>query len=247
MSQFAKRLSEFSWVPVQIAGALLLTFGFLAFLVALRILDKERTPDQEIRVVEVLPEFSMPAPPPPPEEIKLEPNEPPPPQRVPLPQLEIEIESTAPPLRARIDPKLDLTMKLAMFELEVDPPKPTPSAPKATLRPVSHIQKPQPKPKPTVRTTFDAGELDSKPRLRSAPSMSFPRELLKEGIREGTVVVEVEIDTSGRVSVRRVLSSNHPRFTEIARSVAARSRFSTPTKDGKPVKAIFRWPLVIRP
>jgi len=232
-----------SWLPLQGAAALGLTVLLVAFLVALRILSASRIPEETIRLVEVAPEMALPAPPPPPPPDT--PDEPPPPQRVELPRLEPRLDPSAPPLKAQLDPNLDLTMKTAMFELEVDPP-PTPS-PRSQPRSTSRPRTSRPSPQPVMRTTYSAGELDSRPRLRYAPSITYPTELLRQGIKHGRVVVEVTIDTSGRVSVRRVLSSTHPRFSSLARSVASRSRYTTPTKNGRPVKAIYRWPLVFRP
>jgi hypothetical protein len=33
----------------------------------------------------------------------------------------------------------------------------------------------------------------------------------------------------------------------MARSFATRSRFTVPKKNGRPVTAIYRWPLILRP
>lgn len=262
MSFYANRGRHFR-APSQSVAAFLLTLLLVAFLVLMRILDASRVPEETIRMVELTPELAMPAPPPPPPAAQTF-AEPAPPPRVELPQLDIQMDQLAPALKARIDPRMDLTMETAMFELEVDPPSPPkiqhqaaprprvsePAPPRRQVNrpaPRSRPGPPAPAPRPAPRTTYDAGELDGKPRLLRVPSSSFPGDLLKQGVREGRVVVEVQIDTRGRVSVRRILSSNHPRFSKMARSVAARSRFTTPTKNGRAVNAIFRWPLVFRP
>ncbi|MEM1297162.1 MAG: energy transducer TonB [Verrucomicrobiota bacterium] len=230
-----------AWVPAKGLAALLLTGMLVVFLVAIRQLGSARIPEETIRVVELAPEMALPAPPPPPPDLIDEP--PPPPQRMQLPQLDLQMDMDAPALKATLDVP-DLTMETAMFELEVDPPPVAPPVPQTQeARPAVGA----PRPAPVARTTFDVGELDSKPRLRNAPSTAYPRELLQQGIREGRVIIEVEIDTNGNTSVRRVISSNHPRFSEIARGVAGRARFTTPTKNGRPVKAIFRWPILMRP
>ena len=60
-------------------------------------------------------------------------------------------------------------------------------------------------------------------------------------------MLEVTISTNGRVKVRNVLSSTHPELTKMATSFASRARFSIPKKDGKPVEAIYRWPMTLQP
>lgn len=239
--------------------ALGLTVFLLVFLVFARWLDAQRQPDQVIRMVETAPPVALPAPPPPPSSDDQPPNElppPPPPPQVELPQLELQIEAVAPPLAARLDPQIDLTMQSAVFDLEVDPPpaprvaaaRPTSrSSSTAVTRPSRPAPAPKPQPAPAMRTTYSSGELDSTPRLINRPSASYPRDRLRAGVKEGRVLLEVSISTGGRVSVRRVLSSTHSDFTAMARTFASRAKFSVPKKDGRPVTAIYRWPLILRP
>lgn len=219
---------------VAIAGCL--TALLVLTLIGIRLFDGLRVPDREIRTMETL-EVSLPAPPPPPPENPPEAPPPPPPK---LPQLQVRLDSVAPPLKASPKPQLDLTMTTADFELEADPivvvPKP---APKRTVKPTP--------PAPPQRSTYSASELDARPRLLNRPRASYPASQLRRGVREGRVLLEVAIDTRGSVTVRRILSSSHADFSEMARSFAARARFSVPTKDGRPVVAIYRWPLILRP
>ncbi len=157
-------------------GAVVLSALLVVFLVFLRVLSSERVPDQTIRLVETAPEIAAPPPPPPPvEEIR---EEPPPPPSAPLPQLEVELDSSAPALKATFDPRLDLTMQMASFDLEVDPPKQIAPAPSPRPQP-STPTKPRmtpPAPQP-VKSVYASGELDAVPRLRNHPSVSYPREL----------------------------------------------------------------------
>jgi hypothetical protein len=60
------------------------------------------------------------------------------------------------------------------------------------------------------------------------------------------VVLEVLISSAGNVDVRRVLETSHTELTEMGESFAARSKFTPPKKDGRPVNALFRWPLILR-
>ncbi len=228
------------WRMGHLLLAIVMAGLLVVFLVATRLFSAAM-PDREIREVEVL-EVALPAPPPPP----VEPDEPPPPpQRVELPRLDIQLDPVAPPLKATLDPETDFKMKTALFEVEVDPP-PAPK-PEPAPRPKPAPKVAAPKPQPVMRSTYSAGELDSQPRLLNHPSSSFPTALARQGVREGRVTLEVEISTSGRVSVRRVLSSSHEEFSRMATDIARRARFSTPTKNGTPVTAVYQWPLILRP
>ena len=84
------------------------------------------------------------------------------------------------------------------------------------------------------------------PQLLAHGSAVFPSSLARRGVRRGTVVLEVEIATSGAVRVRRVVSSTHPELVAPARRVAAGARFTPPKHRGKVVKAVMRWPITIQ-
>lgn len=229
----------------RVVAAAGLTILFLVFLVAARWLDGERIPDTQFREIETVREVAMPAPPPPPPVDPVDPPPPPPPPQ--LPRLEVQLEQAAPPLRATIERDMDLTMKSASFELEVDPaPIPVPiAAPPSTPRETST---PTPSaPRPALRTSYTAGELDARPRLVNRPAATYPTAMLRKGVREGKVVLEVAISSSGRVTVRRVVASSHPEFSKMAKSFASRARFTVPKKDGRPVTAIYQWPLLLKP
>lgn len=240
------------------AAATGLTVFLLLFLVFARWLDAQRAPDQIIRMIEMSPPVALPAPPPPPQrESEAQDDAPPPPPQVKLPHLELQLEAIAPPLAARLDTQIDLSMQEAVFDVEIDQPavpalKPTrqvspPSVSKAMAHTRTPAPQPQVEPAPAVRSTYDAGELDARPHLVNRPSASFPRSQQRAGVTEGKVLLEVSINTSGRVSVRRVISSTHGDFSAMARQFASRARFSVPKKDGVAVTAIYRWPLILRP
>ncbi len=240
--------------------ALGLTLLLLVFLVFARWLDTQRVPDQVVRMMEAMPPVALPAPPPPPtDDAEPQPDNlpPPPPAKVELPQLELQIEAVAPPLAAKLDARMEMSMQDAVFDVEVDPPPPAPRpvaapAPRLATRTTSsttamRAPQPTPTPAPAVRSSYDAGELDSKPRLVNRPSATYPRVQSRAGVKEGKVLLEVAISTSGSVSVRRVIASSHPDFTAMAKQFASRAKFSVPKKNGRPVTAIYRWPLILRP
>ena len=224
----------------RLTGAVFLVSLLLIFMILMRLLDAKRLPERTIRTMETVDELALP--PPPPLEIQSTPPPPPPPS---LPRLELEIENISQPLVATLDPQIDLNMKNVEFELEsipIDQPDVL-----SVKTPINTIPSPKILPKPVIRGPLSIGDLDSKPRLLNRPSTRYPSALLRRGIRSGNVVLEVTISTNGRVKIRNVLSSTHPELTKMATSFASRARFSIPKKDGKPVEAIYRWPMTLQP
>lgn len=146
---------------------------------------------------------------------------PPPPEAKELPKLNIELDSIAPPIKASLDHDLELHLE------------PTEFAPQ-------HEQARE-------RMTFTSNQLDNSPKLVSRPSVTFPESLIEKGITEGKVTLEVLINSAGKVNVRRVLDSSHSDLTAMARAFASNSRFTPPRKNGRPVNALFKWPLILRP
>lgn len=228
-------------------AALALTVLLVIFLVAARMIDSHSAPDQVIRKLETIDAIAAPAPSPPIDPEFTPPPPPPPPPT--LPRLDIQLENFAQPMVATLDRSVELTMRKSEFFVEADlvsaprsqkPPLVSRSKSKAT-NPAVTISK------PVMKQSYSAGELDARPRLINQPTAAYPPGLLEKGIREGRVTLEVEINSSGSVSVRRVISSSHPDFSAMARSFAARARFSVPKKNGKPVTAIYQWPLILKP
>lgn len=203
-------------LAVRAALALVLTAGLLLFLVVLRMQRHDDTPLLTLRSMETVDPVSVPAPPPPPEEL----TPTPPPALPELPELDLEIDPQMPAVSANPEPQIDLALPTSDFA---------------------------PATEPTRRSmTFSASQLDAQPRLVNRPSVTFPKTLANRGITEGKVVLEVLISSAGNVDVRRVLEASHTELTEMGRSFASRSKFTPPKKDGRPVTAVFRWPLVLK-
>lgn len=219
-----------------VAAALLVLLGLTRLLVS-----SVDTTEYEIREIETM---VLPDPPPPP------PVDPPPDAPPPPPSL-TEVTEVPDPMRVPV-PKAELPMDL---ETPVDPfftdvaPAPLPTPPKPEAKP-----SPGPTPKPTRPTPprpvqkshYSVGELDGKPRLLRHGSAVFPASLARRGVSRGTVVLEVELDQRGQVSIRRVVSATHQELIQAARRVASSASFTPPTRQGKPVKSIMRWPITIR-
>jgi periplasmic protein TonB len=199
-------------------------------------------PDLTVREVETA-IFEPPPPPPPPEEIP-EDAPPPPPAlmevsaipdatRIPIPQAMVPMDFTAPVENFHTD--------LTPAPLPAQPKTPQPSRVDRSQQ----FFKNEKNYVPAVKSQYSTGELDAMPRLLRHGSATFPSELARKGVTRGTVVLQINISTSGAVSVIGVSSATHQELVPSARRVAAGSRFTPPTHKGTPVKAIMNWPIVI--
>ncbi|MFN4944528.1 MAG: TonB family protein [Akkermansiaceae bacterium] len=196
-------------------------------------------PDLTIREVDIA-TFQPPPPPPPIDEPPPDISPPPTPAltevsalpdltRVPIPQAQVPMDITAPVENFFTD--------LAPAPLPVEPEK---VSPRTTIPARVPANLP-----PVEKTHYNPNELDGIPRLLRHGSTTFPANLAKQGVKSGTVTFEVELSTTGSVSVRSVISSTHKELVEPARKVAASARFTPPKRNGQAVKAIMRWPIVI--
>ncbi|MFD2255829.1 TonB family protein [Luteolibacter algae] len=210
------------------------------------------TPDTPELLVREIETATVESPPPPPPMESPPPDAPPPPpaltqvstlpdpSRVPIPQAQVPMDISAPVENFFTD--------LAPAPLPVAPaPAPVrrvaaPSKPSPATRPAPPRRTPAP---PVAKSHYSTSELDGTPRLLRHGSASFPSSLSRKGVTRGTVVLEVELSTSGSVSIRRVVSSSYPELVSPARRVASGARFTPPKKNGQAVKAIMRWPIVI--
>jgi len=211
----------------RVAGSFCLVLMLLVFLMMMRLLDVPHTPDRMLRPVETVSSVVLPSAPP--LELRAEarpPPPPPPPSQ--LPELEFQGKRVSPPFAANLDPRIELTMAMPDFDLEETSMIRQPSLPVDVL-------------------DVSEGELDARPRLLNKPYARYPASLLRRGVRYGTVLLEIAISPSGRVNVRRVLSSSHPGLIRMATSFASRSQFTVPRKNGRPVTAIYRWPMTLLP
>ena len=91
---------------------------------------------------------------------------------------------------------------------------------------------------------FGLDQLDTLPRLITDLRVRFPKDLLDRGVVRVAVALSVVIDESGAVYLRRVVNNPHPELDAEIRRMIRRARFTTPTKDGVPVRASFVWPLL---
>jgi protein TonB len=99
-------------------------------------------------------------------------------------------------------------------------------------------------PDTTPTAPVPAGLAQQKPEYVTGPSPVYPLALLMQGI-EGTVLVEMIIDTSGRVEPAsfRVIASPDPQFTDAARVALLRTRFRSARVDHRPVRCLVVVPV----
>ncbi|MGE9267731.1 MAG: hypothetical protein ACQKBY_06510, partial [Verrucomicrobiales bacterium] len=202
-----------------------LGIGASGLVLVVLVLARLLVPAAEIPTVE-LQEIQMAPPeeppPPPPEETPPDAPPPPPaltqisempdPTRVPMPkaQLPMDIKTPVDPFFTDIAPaplpeKPKPVVKKSPPKVAKAKPTPKPKA------------RPRPKPPAPAKSHYNVSELDGKPRLIRAGRTSFPSSLARRGVTRGTAVLEVELSTSGRVRVRRVISCPYPELAAAAR------------------------------
>ncbi|HXF96723.1 MAG TPA: energy transducer TonB [Gemmatimonadales bacterium] len=88
---------------------------------------------------------------------------------------------------------------------------------------------------------------DERPELLAAPPLSYPEHLRRLGI-EGRVVMEVVVDTLGRVEPEsvRIFQAGDPGFADAVRRVLAEARFRPARVQGRPVRVLVRIPFEFR-
>ncbi len=92
------------------------------------------------------------------------------------------------------------------------------------------------KPKPVIKSYYNPRELDARPREIRQGRFTWPS---RAKGKNGTVSLNIEISSSGRVSVLSVRNSTNPALNESAKKLARGSRYTAPKKNGRAVKARF--------
>jgi hypothetical protein len=95
-------------------------------------------------------------------------------------------------------------------------------------------------------SAFGLGELDNAPRVISTPSIAFPTALTRRHIHSALVRLDVFIDENGSVTLVAIAENPYPELEPVIRRIVRATRFTTPLKDGQPVRARFTWPLEIK-
>ncbi|MBL4631207.1 MAG: hypothetical protein JKY14_08620, partial [Paraglaciecola sp.] len=90
---------------------------------------------------------------------------------------------------------------------------------------------------------FGLSELDERPRLLTQLSNRFPESLKRRGIKKVIVQLNVMIDETGAVLLKRITLNPYPELTKSIKKLVRQARFSIPKKDGIAVRATFDWPI----
>ena len=97
-----------------------------------------------------------------------------------------------------------------------------------------------------VKELFTFDDLSAPPRYISIPRLIFPKELIRRGIKEGKVVMLIEIDETGKAKVLEIISSTHPRLEPEAIRIVRKAKFTLPIINGIPTKVQGEWPLLLK-
>ena len=208
--------TRFPWV---LCGALLMAAVVFLAIPLTQLIDAQNSEVLEVRETLTLPPPQSLIPPVAPEQ------EPPQPQD-PKPQFQVQLSNLSfNQLDLSLNPKLPNSLEIGMgrrdFSSEVDA--------------VTAIQ-----------TVFTFADLNAKPRIMNAPSIVYPRELIRRGVREGRVLALIEINTKGRARVLKILAASEPRLVAAAKEAIRKARFSPPTVGGELRTVRGEWPIILR-
>ena len=89
-------------------------------------------------------------------------------------------------------------------------------------------------------------ELDRIPIVRSAGTMSYPKEALDSNVEEFKIVVHIIIDEKGRAYPVRIIQNPFPSMNNDLVKWVSGVRFTPPVKLGVPVKTEYAWPLLFK-
>ena len=152
------------------------------------------------------------------------------------PAPEPEVEAEKPPAPDLIDPPSDLNLEELQVSLN---PRVGDSLGVGIARPDFAEEQNLIE---DIKEIFRFSDLVQAPRLIYSPSFQFPRSLTLRGVKEGTVVLGILIDETGKTSVERVVSTTHPELVNIACTVTSKSLFSITKVNGKAMKVrIYRF------
>lgn len=160
-----------------------------------------------------------------PEVVEIEEEEPPPPeQEEPPPELEAE------PPQLSLD-QLDIALNPGTGgSLTGDFSMPTIAATSRSLGTEEFV---------------DFSALDQTPRPIGVTGFNFPRRLARKKVN-GRITLLIKLDETGRVLEAEVERSNLPDFDAFVANEVREWRFTPPTQQGRPVKAMARFPIPIR-
>lgn len=198
--------------------------------------------EYEIRAIETV---TLAEPPPVQEQIQEDGAPPPPPPALANLSTIPDLDVPAVPLATMVvDPRLAVDPFFTDQAPAAMPSQPRPKVSKVGKPSTPTRTKPRVNSRPQQKSEYSLSELDQKPRLLRNPSVSFPRSI--KNAKSGRVTVRVAILPSGKTQFVAVVSSTHKQLIPAARRIANGSRFTPPTRQGKPVKVVMSWPITIK-
>ena len=210
-------------VPVlALLGACVLAVGLFLLVPLTQAMEAEPVEPLWVRSSSIAPPPPPPTPPPPeevdPEEMTIQPKPP------VLEQEVNDVETTQ--LELSLAPGIGVPLKMGV-----------PNMP--TIQKQNTVQE--------IKDIFNFDEVDNPPTPLNAGQIrvDYPRELSRRGVFRISVVLEVLIDKTGRLKVKRMLSSSykHPRVEAVAKRTAEQIRFTVSKKNRRPVSVLGRFPL----
>lgn len=99
-----------------------------------------------------------------------------------------------------------------------------------------------------LKTQFEFEDMDEAPRLIHVGNFSFrfPKDLLRRNITKATVELSIEIHEDGQAKILGVVSAKYRQLVPIAKRMVSSAKFSVPKVDGKAVKVVGIWPVVLQ-
>jgi protein TonB len=214
--------ARWRWTPLFAIGGALGTAGLLFLLIPLtQMIDEVDAPDLEVREMRFAPPPPEPPPPPPPEELTTPPKSEPVPLEMPQTPPQIEIQTLDVALNPGSGDAVAMGIDTPDFITKIDMTA-------------------------DIQELFTFEDLSEAPRLINQPRFRFPSQLARRGIKEGKVIVEIEILPNGQARLRRIISSTHPELEEPAREIVRSARFTKPEVNGRPQAVRGRFPLILQ-
>lgn len=219
MSSTLPSANNKSRVPIALAGSALLAVFIFLLIPITQHLDNLRG-----KIIDFRETMTLAPPPPmviPPAPEQVQQNEPEPP-----PEFERQLQNLSlNQLELNLNPGISDALKIGLagggFVTEVDA--------------VSDIQK-----------LFTFADLQEAPRIINRPNFVYPNELARRGVRQGKVIVKIEINEKGRARILKVVSTTHPGLVGPAKEIIRQARFTPPKVDGVAQKVIGEWPINLK-
>ena len=94
--------------------------------------------------------------------------------------------------------------------------------------------------------TFDVEQLDKVPRVVKSRNSRIPKPLIRKGIKKVETRIEILIDQTGKAHIKKIIDAGYAEMIPVIREHINAIKFSTPTKNGKPVNAVYLFKLKFR-